>query len=216
MNCLTLICLVITQFLAFITKAELNIIVGKESEKEKCENCSKFTTLLEGIEASFISSSNVSLILVDEEYHLKVENFTTFLQNNKTSVFFSSSLEKQIRSLTISGRNKSFLSKIIFYDEIFSIGLRNLNFKMENIQIIFLLNFETKVTCFLCLKTKENVLSLSELYIRKVKIESKNLSIVSLNEKEFTLIDVFAESFNINLYEIDIRIEYIAFFKFFF
>ena len=156
MTCLTLICLVITSFLAFSTKGEFNIFVGKESEKQNCDNCLKFTKLLEGLEASFLSSFSGSLTLLDEDYHLKEGNFTEFLQNNKTSYFFSSIWQNQIRNFTISGANSGSPSKIIFYDEIFTINWRNLNLKLENINIIFLHDVKTTAKCFLCLNTKEN------------------------------------------------------------
>ena len=128
-HCFILICLVIKLFFAQSIKGDKTIIVGEKSDLENCDNCSKFTQLLEGRQASFLSIENISLILLDEEYRLRQENFAKLLQyNNKTSYFFSNIWESQIRNLNILGGrgDNSFLSKIIFLDEIFSIEWRNL------------------------------------------------------------------------------------------
>ena len=203
-------------FIAFepvFTLKEKTIIIGKESDNEKCDDCIKFTKLLEGLEYSFLSVENVSVVLLDNEYHLRAENFSTFLQSNKTTYFFSSNTEIQTRNISISGRNSSFSSKIIFHDEIFTIDWKNLNLRIENIHVVFFTNNVSFASCFLCFKTLDKNLSLSALFLQGVKFESLSRSTISLFQEEFALIDVYAESFSLMLSEIEIKIVDVPYFK---
>ena len=64
-------------------------MVGKGENDDSCIDCENYTSLLEGIDASFQSSGNVTLELSDFEYQLTAGDIAQYLVkfSNRSLIF---------------------------------------------------------------------------------------------------------------------------------
>ena len=195
---------VLTRALNFINAKK--IIVGIEAINDSCTQCLKFTSLLEGIENSFQSDENVTLELLDFEYKIKAEDIAQYLMRfSNRSLTFKNSGKDENKIIFFKGRKNDFrLSKIIFYEEFFSFNIQNLlQLHIENIHFVFSRQYQTLDGCMICHKKIENSLTIKILIMNVVNFECITATSISLDAKEFSLIDFEGHNFSINLERIN-------------
>jgi hypothetical protein len=195
------------------------IIVGKETHNYSCIDCMKYTSILEGIEASYLSNQNTTLELADFDYEVKTEEIARFMMSSSNrSLIFKNQRGANNKSMLFLGRKSSLrLTRIVFYEEFFSLDISNLiELKIENIHFYFMGPNIPSLSCLICLKELEYTFTLSVLFMERVYFECVSGATISLvDQREVSLIEVEGYEFIINLNDIKIFIDRIGYFKHF-
>jgi hypothetical protein len=192
------------------------IMVGKGENDDSCIDCENYTSLLEGIDASFQSSGNVTLELSDFEYQLTAGDIAQYLMKfSNRSLIFENPGEEKNKIISIMGRRSGLkLSKIIFHDEIFSFSIKNLlQFQVENIHFLFLRQNKKLLGCLICSKETENSFHPTILKLNFLNFECQAETSISLEERDYSLIDFEGYNFSISLESINIHIQKIGHFQ---
>ena len=107
------------------------------------------------------------------------------------------------------------LSKIIFYDEYFSLNFANIELHLENVHFSFSRQNDSYFGCLFCLNENEEGNSLSVLIMDNLAFECLKGTFIYLAPKDFSLIDAKGFNFEIKLDKIKMNIENIAYFQYF-
>jgi hypothetical protein len=192
------------------------IIVGIEAEKYPCPDCLKFRSILEGMEYSFLSNENITLELIDLDYIVEPEDISHYLMSSSNrSLIFKNKPDVKSKSFFLIGTGSpSRLSRIIFHGEFFSLDIINIfQIQIENIHFVFLGQKLPLVGCLVCLNEIDYAFSLSLIIMNNVHFECASGATIYLDDGEFSLLEVQAYEFSINLFNIKILMERIGYFK---
>jgi hypothetical protein len=194
------------------------MVVGVDADKYPCSDCSRFSSLLEGLQSGFLSNENTTITLMDLETHLKSDVFVKYLGGTSNrSFYYSSQSGANFKRIYLRGniKNGFNLSKIIFYDEYFSLNFANIELHLENVHFSFSKQNDSYFGCLFCLNENEEGNSLSILIMDNVAFECLKGTFIYLAPKDFSLIDAKGFNFEIKLDKIKMNIENIAYFQYF-
>ena len=201
MRILIHICYLLLELRRYLVNSE-EIFVGLNADNYPCSDCSRFSSLLEGLQSGFLSTKNTTITLIDDETHLRSDVFSKYFEGNPSKpLHYTSQSGADFKKILVKGSKTegSNLSKIIFYDQYFSLNFANVELHLENIQFSFSTQNETYVRCLFCLEENEEEHPTAILFLDNVAFECIKGSFIYLAPKDFSIIDSKGSSFEIKL-----------------